>query len=329
MSRDRDCGADIIATDINIEAYLGRDTDISDNIFNDISLHNFIRGSAEGFRGDISKLSEPTTTNGVIKYNIPLSIINSDFEQFISLTELEPRVINELTTRDVSNTLRHRTNQGETLVVLLDRDTKPDLYGLDREPADGGANIPDDLDYLVGPNNVVEIKRSDDPFIRMRNIYLFEYDFYTDSIGTTPVITVAEGKTYYIVASYLTNIDEDDIQVDEMDLDEGIEIVELSTTTRASLLREAIEFDDLIFDQDNLGNTTYTLIPFEVTTLPTGNTVTLGWDRIGNREFSIENVSATYRVTPDSYAIESDEDGDRISDEIEPLVMPGVIQVYL
>ena len=330
QERDRDCETNIIATDINAEAYLGRDTDISDNIFNDISLHNFIRDSAEGFSGDLSRLSlsEPTTTNGVIKYNIPLSIINSNFEDLLLLTEQEPRVINELTISDVLSALSPRLTEGKTLVVLLDRGVSPDrsmnpdLYGLPRKPAEGGANIPDDLDYLVGPNNVVEIKRSDDPFIRMRNINLFEYDFYTDSIGTTPVITVAEGKTYYIVASYLTNIDEDDIQVDEMDLDEGIETVELSATTRTSLLRKAIEFDESIFD--NLGNTTYTLIPFKVTTSPSGNKVTLGWDRIGNREFSIENVSATYRVTPDSYVIRNDIDGDRISDEIEPFVMPGV-----
>ena len=333
--RDVDCGTDIIATDINVEAYLGKDTDISTNTLNNIniSLHNFIDGNENRAQSeDLSELFEPTTTNGVIKYNIPLGIINSSFLESISVRNNPPprRGINELTAEDLLSPplTRRNLNLGNTLVVLLDRglnpdrSMNPDLYGLPREPAKNGANIPDDLDYLVGPNNVVEIKLSNDPFVRMRNIYLFEChedecreDDRSNTSLTQPVITVNEGKTYYMIASYLTDENTTNPKVVRHMPTEGAgyDIVELSTQTTATLLEEAEEFDPLISDIPGVGdlNPLHTAIMFKVTTM-TG-TVTVGWDGIGN----LEDVKSTYWVTTASYVIKNDIDGDRISDEIE------------
>ena len=333
LGRDRDCGMDIIATDINVEAYLGRDTNISDNIFNNMRLNKFIEGGIEN-RDDFSENFEPTTangvitttTNGVIKYNIPLGNIISQ------LLERREVVMNrggipDNFAFDTNNVLR--TRRGATLVALLDRGRDmTDLYELaelvESGPREGGFSDISSIDYLVGPNNVVKIKNSDDPFIRMRNIYLFECredecregDLSNMSL-TQPVITVNEGKTYYMIASYLTyDNTTNPIVVRHMPTEgAGYDIVELSTQTTATLLEEAEEFDPLISDIP--GPNTYnpsplhTAIMFKVTTM-TG-TVTVGWDSIGN----LEDVKSTYQVTTASYVIENDIDGDRISDEIE------------
>ena len=331
LGRDRDCGADIIATDINVEAYLGRDTDISDNIFNNMRLNKFIEGGI-GNGTDFSESFEPTiangvittTTNGVIKYNIPLGNIISQ------LLERREVVMNrggipDNFAFDTNNVLRNR--RGATLVVLLDRGRDmTDLYELaelvEGGPREGGFGDISSIDYLVGPNNVVKIKNSDDLFIRMRNIYLFECredecrEGDPEDPVITPVITVNAGKTYYMIASYLTyDSTTSPIVVRHMPTEgAGYDIVELSAQTAATLLAEAEEFDSLISDIPGPNNPSplHTATMFKVRQ-PSTNTITVGWDSIGN----LKDVKSTYQITTASYPIESDIDGDRISDEIE------------
>ena len=286
-----------IATDINVSAYIGDGIDVPENIF-----YNKLLETGGRLLPQETFLTSPTIINGVASYDIPLSILTSG--------------------EDTNEVLR----PGETLVVWLGSRNGDDLYELPSEPEEGGAiSLP--IGYLVGPNNVINIKQMEDndQFVRMRNIYLFEYRD-TTPIEVEPVITVSVGRTYYIVASYLTdnNTTNPEIVMRPPPEGAGYEIVELSTTTTNTLIAEASEFDRTIFGINQLGNIFYDLIPFEVTTSTDGprSTVTLGWDKIGN----IEDVTATYRVTTDSHVIRADIDGDRISDEIEsPFVIePGV-----
>ena len=180
-------------------------------------------------------------------------------------------------------------------------------------PIRGGYESFNDMQYAIGDHSYVDVRVAKDgdaePIAQINQLLLYDVTVTTVS----RVTSVIQGRTYYLVADVTTNIedigDETVLNITERD---GWE--ELST--QHVILREKISDTGHLLSEES-----FEIIAFLVNSgADVGDTITVGWDRIG----TAENVLATYRVTdgiPAGYdrpgtAADDNANGDRDGDRI-------------
>ena len=201
--------------------------------------------------------------------------------------------------------------RGETITHWLSGDGVDDLWyptEATLAPREGGYDEENDfvgLPLAVGPDSFIDVRVASDgdnePITRINQILLYDVTGVPFRVNS-----VVSNRVYYLVADVTTN-ESDVIASPYIFMDGYSEIA--TTMTTISVIQNAghlIEQEDLEIIALRVDNSTAT------------GTITVGWDSIN----SVQNVLATYRVTPtapDNYEL-FDNDNDRIPNilDLEP-----------
>ena len=183
------------------------------------------------------------------------------------------------------------------------------------EPIRGGYESFNDMRHAIGDHSYVDVRVAKDgaaePVAAINQLLLYDVTETTVS----RVTSVVQERTYYLVADLTTNIENvgDETVLDITGMDGWEEL-----STQHVVLREKIsDTGDLEAEES------FEIIAFRVTS-DAGDTITVGWDRIG----TAEDVLATYRATetiPANYNrpgtdddnANGDRDGDRIRNALD------------
>ena len=183
------------------------------------------------------------------------------------------------------------------------------------EPIRGGYESFNDMRHAIGDHSYVDVRVAKDgaaePVAAINQLLLYDVTETTVS----RVTSVVQERTYYLVADLTTNIENvgDETVLDITGMDGWEEL-----STQHVVLREKIsDTGDLEAEES------FEIIAFRVTS-DAGDTITVGWDRIG----TAENVLATYRATEtipagynrpgtDDDNANGDRDGDRIRNALD------------
>ncbi len=195
--------------------------------------------------------------------------------------------------------------RGETITHWLSGDGVDDLWyptEATLAPREGGYDVENDFAALpsaVGPDSFIDVRVASDgdnePITRINQILL--YDVNTEV--PFRVNSMVSNRAYYLVADVTTNRPDVQAVVAAQFMD-GYSVISTATTT-IGLIQDAGH----LIEQEDLA-----VIALLVEDPTAMGTITVGWDSIN----SVQNVLATYRVTPTApsgYRL-MDDDNDRI-----------------